>query len=53
MFVPEKTTAAEVRYVDVVYSGSVQARGQGRPAALGHLRNADELVHVVRTFETT
>jgi GTP-binding protein YchF len=49
MFNPEKTTAAEVRYVDV--AGAVGS-GEGKSAQLlGHLRNADELVHVVRAFE--
>lgn len=48
MFIPEKTTPAEVRYVDV-------AAGAGEAKAtqlMGQLRNADALVHVVRAFES-
>jgi GTP-binding protein YchF len=49
MFRPEKTTPAEVRYVDV--AGAVGG-GEGKAAQLlGQLRNADELLHVVRAFE--
>ena len=47
MFQPEKTTPAEVRYIDV-------AAGAGDAKAtqlMGQLRNADALVHVVRAFE--
>jgi GTP-binding protein YchF len=47
MFQPEKTTPAEVRYIDV-------AAGAGEAKAtqlIGQLRNADALVHVVRAFE--
>jgi hypothetical protein len=49
MFHPEKTTPAEVRYVDVA-----GAMGGGEKAAqlIGQLRNADELLHVVRAFES-
>jgi GTP-binding protein YchF len=48
MFRPEKTTPAEVRYIDV-------AAGVGEAKAtqlIGQLRNADALVHVVRAFES-
>jgi GTP-binding protein YchF len=48
MFNPEKTTPAEVRYVDV-------AAGAGEAKAtqlIGQLRNADALIHVVRAFES-
>jgi GTP-binding protein YchF len=51
MFRPEKTTPAEVRYVDV--AGGLSAAGEAKAAQLiGQLRNADELVHVVRAFES-
>lgn len=48
LFQPEKTTGAEVRYVDVAGSLSGDAKSA---QLLGHLRTADELVHVVRAFE--
>lgn len=51
MFNPKKTTPAEVRYVDV--AGQMSAGGEAKAAALmGQLRNADELIHVVRAFES-
>jgi GTP-binding protein YchF len=51
MFRPEKTTPAEVRYVDV--AGQMSAAGDAKSAALmGQLRTADALVHVVRAFES-
>ena len=51
MFKPRKTTPAEVRYVDV--AGQMSAGGETKAAALmGQLRNADELIHVVRAFES-
>src|SRR5438093_624178 len=50
MFRPEKTTPAEVRYVDVA---GATGGGEAKAAQLlGHLRNADELLHVVRAFES-
>jgi GTP-binding protein YchF len=49
MFQPEKTTAAEVRYVDV--AGAVGGGEAKAAQLLGQLRNADALVHVVRAFE--
>ncbi len=50
LFRPKKTTPAEVQYVDV--AGLVQgSTTKGSLAAfLGHLRQADVLVHVVRAF---
>jgi hypothetical protein len=51
MFSPKKTTPAEVRYVDV--AGQAAAVGEAKAAALiGQLRNADELIHVVRVFQS-
>src|SRR5262245_33387138 len=51
MFQPEKTTPAEVRYVDV--AGGLSAGGEAKATQLiGQLRNADQLVHVVRAFES-
>lgn len=48
MFRPEKTTPADVRYVDV--GGAV---GEGKATQLlGQLRNADALIQVVRVFES-
>lgn len=48
MFNPEKTTPAEVRYVDMA-----GAMGSDKASALiGQLRTADELLHVVRAFES-
>ncbi len=49
MFSPLKTTAAEVRYVDV--AGAMPGAEVKSSTIVGHLRNADELVHVVRAFE--
>src|SRR2546421_3535102 len=50
MFRPEKTTPAEVRYVDVA---GATGGGEAKAAQLlGQLRNADELLHVVRAFES-
>jgi len=50
LFKPKKVTPAEVRYVDV--AGSLQTDGNAAQAAqvVGHLRNADALLLVVRAF---
>ena len=50
IFKPKKVTPAEVRYVDV--AGSLQGVGDAAQASqiIGHLRNADALLLVVRAF---
>ena len=50
LFKPKKVTPAEVRYVDV--AGSLQSDGNAAQSAqvIGHLRNADALLLVVRAF---
>ncbi|MBM4417207.1 MAG: redox-regulated ATPase YchF [Chloroflexi bacterium] len=49
MFSPRKTTPAEVRYLDIAGALGAEAR---QSAVLGQLRNVDELLHVVRAFES-
>ena len=50
LFAPKKTTPAEVQYVDVAGLVQGSAAKASSAAFLGHLRQADVLVHVVRAF---
>lgn len=51
MFGPKKTTYATVEYIDIagLTKGSVHEGGLGSQL-LAHIRNVDEIIHVVRTF---
>ncbi|HEY6146930.1 MAG TPA: GTPase [Thermoanaerobaculia bacterium] len=48
LYHPKKTTHATVEYVDVAAIGQEALK---ESAYVGHLRNVDALVHVVRAFE--
>src|SRR5215471_2966735 len=48
MYHPNKTTHASVEYVDL---GAIGQEAHKESAYLGHLRQVDAIVHVVRAFE--
>src|SRR5207248_6860614 len=48
LFSPKKLTHASVEYVDV---GAIGQDALKETAYIGHLRNVDALIHVVRAFE--
>jgi len=48
LYKPEKLTHASVEYVDV---GAIGQEALKESAYIGHLRNVDALIHVVRAFE--
>jgi ribosome-binding ATPase len=48
LFNPKKLTHASVEYVDV---GAIGQEALKETAYIGHLRNVDALIHVVRAFE--
>jgi len=50
VFDTKKCTYAEITFVDVG-AGGKSARGAFPPEVLGHMRNMDLLVHVVRVFD--
>jgi ribosome-binding ATPase len=51
LFVPKKTTYADVTYVDVAIPAGAAREGTVNPDVLAHIRNADALLHVVRAFD--
>ena len=51
LFVPKKTTYADVTYVDVAMPAGAAREGTINPEVLAHIRNADALLHVVRAFD--
>ena len=51
LFVPKKTTYADVTYVDVAIPAGAAREGTVNPDVLAQIRNADALVHVVRAFD--
>ena len=51
LFKPRKTTHADVTYVDLPLPAGSMREGSLSAEALGQLRNADALLHVVRAFE--
>ncbi len=51
LFVPKKTTYADVTYVDVAIPAGAAREGTVNPDVLAQLRNADALLHVVRAFD--
>src|ERR1700745_954000 len=48
LYNPEKLTHASVEYVDV---GAIGQEALKESAYIGHLRNVDALIHVVRAYE--
>jgi hypothetical protein len=51
LFSPEKTTPADVTYVDVAIPAGAAREGTIAPDVLAQIRNADALLHVARAFE--
>ena len=51
LFVPKKTTYADVTYVDVAIPAGAAREGTVNPDVLAQVRNADALLHVARAFE--
>jgi ribosome-binding ATPase len=51
LFSPEKTTPADVTYVDVAIPAGAARAGTIAPDVLAQIRNADALLHVARAFE--
>lgn len=51
LFVPKKTTYADVTYVDVAIPAGAAREGTVNPDVLAQIRNADTLLHVVRAFD--
>jgi hypothetical protein len=51
LFVPKKTTHADVTYVDVALPAGATGEGSVNPDVLAQIRNADALVHVARAFD--
>lgn len=51
LFVPKKTTYADVTYVDVAIPAGAAREGTVKPDVLAQVRNADALLHVVRAFD--
>jgi GTP-binding protein YchF len=51
LFVPKKTTYADVTYVDVAIPAGAARDGTVNPDVLALVRNADALLHVARAFE--
>ena len=51
LFVPKKTTYADVTYVDVAIPAGAAREGTVNPDVLAQVRNADALVHVARAFD--
>ncbi len=51
LFVPKKTTYADVTYVDVAIPAGAAREGPINPDVLAQIRNADALLHVVRAFD--
>jgi GTP-binding protein YchF len=51
LFIPKKTTYADVTYVDVAIPAGAAREGTVNPDVLAQIRNADALVHVARAFE--
>ncbi|HEX9635583.1 MAG TPA: DUF933 domain-containing protein [Candidatus Limnocylindria bacterium] len=51
LFSPEKTTPADVTYVDVAIPAGAAREGTVAPDVLAQIRNADALLHVARAFE--
>src|SRR5260221_8217030 len=47
LYIPKKLTHASVEYVDV---GAIGQDALKETAYIGHLRNVDALIHVVRAF---
>ena len=50
LFVPKKTTYADVTYVDVAIPAGAAREGTVNPDVLAQVRNADALLHVARAF---
>jgi ribosome-binding ATPase len=50
LFVPKKTTPADVTYVDVAIPVGAAREGTIQPDVLALIRNADALLHVARAF---
>jgi len=51
LFVPKKTTYADVTYVDVAIPAGAAREGTVNPDVLAQVRNADTLLHVARAFD--
>jgi GTP-binding protein YchF len=51
LFVPKKTTPADVTYIDVAIPAGAAREGTIAPDVLALIRNADALLHVARAFE--
>ena len=51
LFSPRKTTYADVTYVDVAIPAGAAREGTVNPDVLAQVRNADTLLHVVRSFD--
>lgn len=51
LFVPKKTTPADVTYVDVAIPVGAAREGTIQPDVLALIRNADALLHVARAFD--
>jgi GTP-binding protein YchF len=51
LFVPKKTTYADVTYVDVAIPAGAAREGTVNPDVLAHIRNADALLHVARAYD--
>ena len=51
LFVPKKTTYADVTYVDVAIPAGAAREGTVNPDVLAQIRNADALLHVARAFD--
>lgn len=51
LFVPKKTTHADVTYVDVAIPAGAAREGTINPDVLALVRNADALLHVTRAFD--
>ena len=51
LFVPKKTTYADVTYVDVAIPAGAAREGTVNPDVLAQVRNADALLHVTRAFD--
>jgi ribosome-binding ATPase len=51
LFVPKRTTYADVTYVDVAMPAGAAREGTVNPDVLAHIRNADALLHVARAFD--
>ncbi|HEY6609494.1 MAG TPA: DUF933 domain-containing protein [Candidatus Limnocylindria bacterium] len=51
LFIPKKTTHADVTYADVAIPAGATGEGSVNPDVLAQIRNADALVHVARAFD--